>query len=151
MSGDYRGTEDTCRRLIQFLQGDLIRERFSLAQSPAVLSRAFLARSLAERGVFHEGEAHGHDAVRIAEALDHPFSLVEACQGLAYLHGVRGELSQAVRLLERAVALCRDWNITATTMYREMDMWFWLEPPEIPRGERRPGAIPLGRRSGLVK
>ncbi len=111
MLGDYRGTEDTCRKLTQLLKGDQTRERFGLWQFPAVLSRAFLARTLAERGLFDEGEAHGHDAIRIAEALDHPFSLIEACLGLAYLHSVRGDLSQAVRPLERAVALGGE-NIT---------------------------------------
>ena len=82
---------------------------------PLSLSRAYLARALAERGVFDEGDAHGHEAIRIAEALDHPFSLIWACLGLAYLNSVRGELSQAARLLERAVALCREWNITLLT------------------------------------
>jgi tetratricopeptide (TPR) repeat protein len=105
MSGDYRGTEDTCRRLMRLLQGERSRERFGLWQFPAVLSRAFLARALAERGDFDEGGALGHDAIRIAEALEHPFSLIEACMSLAYLHGVRGDLSQAIRLLGRAVTL----------------------------------------------
>ena len=59
-----------------------------------------------------KASAHGQEAIRIAEAPDHPFSLDLGVLGLAYLHGVRGELSQAVRLLERAVALSRDWNIT---------------------------------------
>ena len=31
---------------------------------------------------------------------------------LAYLHVARGELSHAVRLLERGVALGREWNLT---------------------------------------
>jgi tetratricopeptide (TPR) repeat protein len=110
--GDYRGTEDTCRRVMQFVQGDAIRDRFGLVQFPAVLSRVFLGRALAERGVFDEGEGHGHDAIRIAEALDHPFSLAEACAGLAYVHTVRGDLNPAVRPAERAVALCRDWTLT---------------------------------------
>ena len=79
------------------------------------MSRAFLARALAERGVFDEGDAHGHEAIRIAEALDHPFSVVVACLDLAYLKSVRGELSHAAGLLERAVAQCREWNITTHT------------------------------------
>jgi predicted ATPase len=87
MSGDHRGTEDACRRLMELLQGDRTRERFNLWQFPAVLSRAFLARALAERGLFDEGETHGHEAIRITEALDHRFSLIEACLGLAYVHG----------------------------------------------------------------
>jgi tetratricopeptide (TPR) repeat protein len=105
MSGDYQGTENTCRRLMQLMQGGQTRERFSLWQFPAVLSRTLLARSLAERGLFHEGETHGHDAIRIAEALDQLYSLIEACLGLGYLYSIQGNLSQAVRPLERAVAL----------------------------------------------
>ena len=115
VSGDYGGTEHHCRKLMELLQGDRTRERFGLAVFPDVMSRAYLARALAERGVFDEGDVHGHGAVRVAETLDHPFSIVWACLGLAYLDGVKGELSQAARLLERAVALGRDWNITYLT------------------------------------
>ena len=95
---------------MQSLPGDRTRERFGLVAFPAVVSRAFLARALAERGSVRRGSSHGHEAIRIAEALDHPFSLIWACLGLAYLYSVRGELSQAARLLERAVAQCREWN-----------------------------------------
>jgi len=112
ISGDYRGTERACRSLMQSLQGERTRERFGNAVFPAVLSRAHLARALAERGVFDEGDAVGQEAIRMAEAVDHPYSLMAARLGLAYANSVRGELSQAARLLERAVALCREWNIT---------------------------------------
>ncbi|MGH2609184.1 MAG: ATP-binding protein, partial [Tepidiformaceae bacterium] len=115
LSGDYRGTEHVCRRLMQALQAERTRERLGVAVFPAVLSRVYLARSLAERGVFDEGDAHGEEAIRMAEALDHPYSLVLACLALAYVNSLRGELSQAARLLERAVAQCRDWNITFYT------------------------------------
>ena len=111
-SGDYRGTEHVCRGLTQLLQGNRIRERFGLSALPAMWSRAYCARALAERGVFDEGDDQGQEAVRIAEAADHQFSVIFACLGLAYVNSVRGELSQAARLLERALALGRDWNIT---------------------------------------
>jgi tetratricopeptide (TPR) repeat protein len=100
---------------MQLLHDQQTRERFGLAVFPAVMSRAQLARALAERGVFDEGDAHGHEAIRIAEGLDHPFSVVVGCLELAYLNSVRGELSQAARLLERVVARCREWNITTHT------------------------------------
>jgi tetratricopeptide (TPR) repeat protein len=94
------------------LQGERTREQYGVAVFPAVLCRAVLARALAERGVFDEGDAVGHEAIHIAEALDHPYSIVWACLGLAYLNNLRGDLSQAAHLLERAVAQCREWNIT---------------------------------------
>jgi tetratricopeptide (TPR) repeat protein len=115
LSGDYRGTERVCRKLMQSLHGQQTRERFGLVVSPAVWSHAKLARALAERGIFDEGDAHGQEAIRIAEALDHPFSVVVGCLGLAYLKSIRGELTEAARLLERAVAQCREWNITSHT------------------------------------
>ncbi len=115
LSGDYRGTEDICRKLIQSLHDQRTHERFGLVTAPAVWFRAQLARALAERGVFEEGDAHGQEAIRIAEALDHPFSIVVGCVKLAHLKSVRGELSQAARLLERAVGLCREWNLTSHT------------------------------------
>jgi tetratricopeptide (TPR) repeat protein len=95
------------------LEGERTRERFRLAVVPAVLGRAYLARTLAERGAFDEAEAHGQEAIRMAEALDHPLSLVSASfVGLGYVDSVKGELDQAARVLERALALCRKWNVT---------------------------------------
>jgi class 3 adenylate cyclase/tetratricopeptide (TPR) repeat protein len=115
LSGDYRATERVCRNLMQSLHDQRTREGFGLVVSPAVMSRATLVRALAERGVFDEGDARGQEAIRIAEALDHPFSVLVGCLDLAYLKSVRGEVSQAARLLERAVAQCREWNITTHT------------------------------------
>jgi tetratricopeptide (TPR) repeat protein len=71
-----------------------------------------LARSLAERGLFEEGDEHGREAIRLSETLDHPFSLIWACLGLAHLDGVKGDFGEAARFVERAVAVGRDWNIT---------------------------------------
>jgi tetratricopeptide (TPR) repeat protein len=113
LSGDYRATERVCRNLMQSLHDQRTREGFGLATVPAVYARAALARVLAERGVFDEGNAHGQEAIRIAEALDQPFSVVVGCLDLAYLKSARGELSQAAGLVERAVAQCREWHITS--------------------------------------
>jgi class 3 adenylate cyclase/tetratricopeptide (TPR) repeat protein len=113
ISGDYNSTEHVCRKLIQSLNSHSPHERFGLVVSPAVYVRAKLTRALAERGLFKEGDVHGQEAIRIAETINHPFSIVVACLGLAYLKTVRGQLSQAPGLLERAVAQCRKWNITS--------------------------------------
>jgi hypothetical protein len=111
-SGDYRTTEDVCRKVVQSLHGQPTRERFGLLVSPAVPSRAHLARALAERGLFDEGEVDARELIRMADALDHPFSVVWGCLDLAYLKSVTGESSPAGRLLKRAVGLCREWNTT---------------------------------------
>jgi class 3 adenylate cyclase/tetratricopeptide (TPR) repeat protein len=115
LSGDYRGTERLCRTLMDALPGDLSRKRFGLVAYPAVVARAFLARALAELGVFDEGRDHGEEAVRLAEALDHPFSLIWACLNLGRLEGLRGEFTRASMPIERAVALSHEWNIAYLT------------------------------------
>ena len=66
----------------------------------------------ADQGKFEEGIAHGQEGIRLAEALDHPYSLAVVCWALAYLQITRGELSHAVGLLERGLALSREWNLT---------------------------------------
>jgi len=115
LSGDYRGTESLCRTLLDVLPGDLSRERFGLLAYPAVVARAFLARALAELGAFDEGREHGEEAVRLAEIVDHPFSLIWACLNLGHLEGLRGEFMRAIAPLERAVALSQEWNIAYLT------------------------------------
>src|SRR5215471_20971697 len=74
-----------------------------------------LARSRAELGAFEEGRDHGQEAVRLAESLDQPFSLIWACLNLGRLESLRGEFVRAIMLLERAVALSNEWNIAYLT------------------------------------
>ena len=51
--------------------------------------------------------ARGEEAVRIAREVDHPRSLVFAHRSLGLVSLRRGDLSQAIPPLERAVELCR--------------------------------------------
>ena len=97
------------------MPGDLSRKRFGLVAYPAVVARAFLARALAELGVFDEGRDHGQEAIRLAEALDHPFSLIWASLNLGRLEGLRGEYIRAIMSLERAVTLSQEWDIAYLT------------------------------------
>ncbi len=60
LSGDYRASEHVCRRFVQSLHDLPSRDRFGLAVFPAVVSRAYLARTLAERGLFDEGTRTGN-------------------------------------------------------------------------------------------
>ncbi len=110
-AGDSRRAEDILRKALHSLQGDLVRERFGMAGFPAVMSRYYLVWSLAERGAFNEGVAIGQEAVRIAEVVDHPYSLGWACYRLANLYAAKGDFAQAVRLLERSVGVASDWNV----------------------------------------
>jgi class 3 adenylate cyclase/tetratricopeptide (TPR) repeat protein len=134
-AGDYRQAEDLLDRTVRPLGGDLSRERFGLAGFPIVMARVFWAWALAERGDFDEGMHRGGEALRLAEALNHPYSLAFACRGLGHIHGTRGDFRQAVPPLERGVALCREWNlhfVTPTLM--EMLGYVYVLSGRLPEG-----------------
>jgi tetratricopeptide (TPR) repeat protein len=111
-TGDYRRAEELLLKVLQLLPGDQSRGRFGQAGFPAVSARSFLTWVFADRGEFGEGIAHGQEGRRLAEAFDHPYSMAFVCWVLAHLQVTRGELSHAVRLFERGLALSREWNLT---------------------------------------
>jgi tetratricopeptide (TPR) repeat protein len=98
--------------VVRLLEGSRTRERFGLAGFPAVMTRFFLDWAFADLGKFDEGIAYGQEGIRLADALDHPYSLAAMCSVLGYLYIARGELSPALPLLERGVAVSREWSLT---------------------------------------
>ena len=108
--GDHHRAMGLLRRNVESLAGGLLRERFGMAGLPAVISRAWLARCLAELGVFPEGIAHGEEAVRIAEVVDHPHSLIHAYLGVGFLSLRQRDFSRAIPMLERCLEICRVYN-----------------------------------------
>jgi class 3 adenylate cyclase/tetratricopeptide (TPR) repeat protein len=109
--GDYRRAMGLLRSNVESLTGDLLRKCFDLTALPAVVSRAWLVRCLAELGVFPEGVVYGEEAVRIAEAVDHPNGLIHAYLGIGLLSLRMRDLSRAIPVLERGLDLCREYNI----------------------------------------
>jgi class 3 adenylate cyclase/tetratricopeptide (TPR) repeat protein len=109
--GDYPQAIDLLRQNLVALEGALLRERFGLTALPSVMSHSWLARCLAELGAFTEGLTYGEDSLRIAEAVDHPDSLIQACYGISRVYLHKGELHQALACLERGLEVCRVWDI----------------------------------------
>ncbi len=62
---------------------------------------------LAELGEFAEGMVRGKEGLRIAETVDQPFSLVSAYHAIAFLSLRKGELNNAISVLERGLPLCQ--------------------------------------------
>jgi tetratricopeptide (TPR) repeat protein len=110
--GDYRRAIDCLRQTVAALDGPQSRERFGQVNLPAVLSRTWLAWCHAELGMFAEGSALGEEGLRIAEAVDHPLSLVIASWGLGLLALRQGDLPRALSLLERAMDLCQSADLS---------------------------------------
>jgi class 3 adenylate cyclase/tetratricopeptide (TPR) repeat protein len=78
---------------------------------PAVASRALLAESHAELGMFAEGRIQGEEGLRIAEAVAHPASRMIASWGIGLLALRYGDLPRALPLLERAMGICQEADL----------------------------------------
>jgi tetratricopeptide (TPR) repeat protein len=109
--GDYGRAIDCFRQTVASLDETQHYERFGWVIPPAVNSRAHLAWCHAEQGMFAEGRALGDEGLRIAEAIDHPLSLMAASWGIGLLCLRQGDLARALPLLERAVGICQDADL----------------------------------------
>ncbi len=109
--GDYRRALECFGRNVASLQGELVRERFGLPALPSVTSRGYSGRCFAELGEFAEAIAPAGEAIRMAEAVDHPFSLIDAYFLAGSLYGRKGEFPKAIPLLERSLGMCQAWQI----------------------------------------
>jgi class 3 adenylate cyclase/tetratricopeptide (TPR) repeat protein len=105
LTGDYRRAIDHYRRNVAVLTG--AHERFGLTGLPSVLSRIWLAWSLAEQGELVDALVTAQEALSIAEAARQPYSVAAACLGVGQVQLVRGALAQAISSLERAAEVCR--------------------------------------------
>jgi tetratricopeptide (TPR) repeat protein len=106
--GDYRQAVHYHRKNVETLTGEWLHERFGEPGLPAVFSRAFLDWGLAELGEFAEGIVRGEEAVQIAErTVDQPFTLSHAYLGVGLLRLRKGDLPQAIAVLERSLGVCQ--------------------------------------------
>jgi DNA-binding SARP family transcriptional activator/class 3 adenylate cyclase len=108
---DYRQAERLFLTVLELLDGEPGGKRFALAGFPGITAGAYLTRINAVRGEFEQGIRYGETAVRQAEALAQPYGLSIAMWCLADLHLTRGDIAPAVELLERGLALSRQWDL----------------------------------------
>jgi DNA-binding winged helix-turn-helix (wHTH) protein/class 3 adenylate cyclase/tetratricopeptide (TPR) repeat protein len=119
--GDYRRAITMLRRNVEALDHAGSQERFgepTLGPGlQSVASRRWFIQALADVGVFAEGMAIAEDALRLAEADGHPYTLYLAYAGVSYLYLGKGEVHQAIPCLERSLELLRVGGIQ---QYRTM-------------------------------
>jgi predicted ATPase/class 3 adenylate cyclase len=110
-AGDYRQALDVSQQMIAVLTGQRLSERFGLPIFPGILARGYVAWCLAELGDFAEGTGLGEEALRLAEAVAQPNSMVVVlyCMGLFYRR--HGMLQKAIPMLERGLALAQSVDI----------------------------------------
>jgi tetratricopeptide (TPR) repeat protein len=92
------------------LTGDLRYARFGRLAPPGVTSRFYVALCLAELGEMTEGRGVGEEAVRLAEELEHPYSIAVALWHVGWLYLRQGDVHTAIAVHERGLALCQSAN-----------------------------------------
>ncbi len=104
---EYRHAMEILKINIACLDGANALERFGMAGPPAVLSRCIRAWSQSELGAFPAALAEAREALAIAEASGHPFSILTSSFLTAVVLLGRGDLADAIRVLEQGLALSR--------------------------------------------
>jgi DNA-binding winged helix-turn-helix (wHTH) protein/class 3 adenylate cyclase/tetratricopeptide (TPR) repeat protein len=109
--GNYRRAIDGYRQTVVTLDRAPRHERFGQVLLPALAYRARLAACHAELGTFAEGRTLGEEGLRIAQAVDHPVSLLYALWGIGLLSLRQGDLQRALALLQRAMSIGQDVDL----------------------------------------
>jgi DNA-binding NtrC family response regulator/tetratricopeptide (TPR) repeat protein len=110
--GDYRTAITFLEWNVAALEGDRERDFFGHSQLPSVHARTNLAWCYAELGEFEAAARRGREGILIAESVDHPYTLANACAGIGGAHARRGDLAEAIAILERGLELCRSWTLS---------------------------------------
>jgi tetratricopeptide (TPR) repeat protein len=103
---------DCYRQAVAFFDETRYRESFGYVIPPAVTARTWFVLCHAELGLFVEGSPPGEEGLRIAEAVVHSGSLMVASWGAGVLSLRHGDLPRALLLLERAVSICQDPDLS---------------------------------------
>lgn len=106
--GDFGAAEEFLQRVITALPGARERDRFGVSGLPAAQAHGWLGWCLADRGEREGAITHGREALRIADAPEHAWSLAVACWVLGHLHLAFDQIDEARSAAERGLRVCRD-------------------------------------------
>jgi tetratricopeptide (TPR) repeat protein len=106
--GDYVAAIETLEQVVAWLPDELTFDRLGMMAPPAVIARTWLAFSRAETGAFAEALAQGAEALRIAEASDHPYGLYHGHMAVGAVRALKGDVVLAMPALERALRIAEE-------------------------------------------
>jgi len=108
IAGEYQQAVRSQSKVLELLTRDPLGRRHGYQAFPIPAAHAHLTTAFAELGEFAAGLEHRHQALRSAETLNDWYGLMLGCWSLAGVYRMKGDYQEAIRLLERAVALVRD-------------------------------------------
>jgi class 3 adenylate cyclase/tetratricopeptide (TPR) repeat protein len=112
-TGQYERQVKLHGEVAERLSGPAVFQRHGLAGLPSVLARGLLSWGLAELGEFEEAEERALQGVQIVEQGNNLFSTTFAYAFLGTVYLLRGALDRAINGLEKALAMCREFDVLA--------------------------------------
>ena len=104
--GNFKQQVALHRQVARQLTGPPASQRHGMAGYPAVVARGFLAWGLAELGEFEEALRWANEGTEIGRQINSAMSTVWVTNYLALTHLRRGDIGEAVSLMEPNFALC---------------------------------------------
>jgi DNA-binding SARP family transcriptional activator/predicted ATPase len=109
--GEHARVVDLAMANIAALPADWAHEFFGASQPISVNDRFRLLCSLAHLGRFAEAARHAAEAIRLAEATHHAYTLALACHAASMLHMNTGDWARALALIDRQIAVLKAGSI----------------------------------------
>ncbi len=111
--GDYRRAINALTPAVQYFSAERVGQRLhGTTGFPSVIVRQWTAWCLTECGEISEASAQAEEAMKIAEALDNPFSMAQAWWQLGHISLFRRDLGKALPALERVLQINRSTNLS---------------------------------------
>ncbi len=107
--GDHQRAAQMLSAAVERLRGDLASDTMGTTGIQGVFRRVYLVCSLAELGEFDRALRLAEEAVEIARAANHVYSLAFAYYGAGTVLALQGEVPRGINVLEQGLELCRSW------------------------------------------
>jgi len=109
--GEYERVVALATDNLAALPADWGYEHFGRFAPPSVWDRVLLVRSLAELGRFAEAAEYEAEAIRLAEPMQHAYTVGMAHWTAGMLHLVKGDWAKARSPIEHGIAVLRTGNV----------------------------------------
>jgi tetratricopeptide (TPR) repeat protein len=109
--GEYEAVVKVTTDNLAALPADWTYEYFGNVAPASVFDRAWLAMALAQLGRFSEAARFEAEAIRLAEPMQHAFTLGRAYLAAGTLHPLQGNWAKARSLVERWIEVARKGNV----------------------------------------